>query len=406
MRSTALRLTHATLVTAHDGTTRVQRDASVLMRRGCIVAVGPAAHVERAIDATWDVETIDLQHALVTPGLVDCHTHLVYGGDRTKEHEQRLAGVSYEAIARAGGGIQSTVRATRATSTDALFDDALRRARTLLDGGVTTVEIKSGYGLSLEHETRCLEVARRIGLALPITVHATCLAAHAVGPEFERRPDDYIDAVCDWLPTLHARGLIDSVDAFCERIGFTVDQTRRVFEAAQALGLPIRLHAEQLSWQGGAELAASMGALSCDHVEYLRPETAESLRRAGTVAVLLPGAWFVVGDPQKPPTEALRRAGVPMAIATDHNPGTSPTLSLILMAQMACRAFGLSVDEALLGITCHAAQALGRSDLGRVLPGARADLAVWDAETPAHLLTALGATRPLRVLSGGREVER
>ena len=345
----------------------------------------------------------DLGGALVTPGLVDCHTHLVYGGRRADEAEMRLNGASYEQIARAGGGIRSTVSATRAASEDGLFQLAARRARALAAQGVTTLEIKSGYGLSLESEARCLRVARRLGVELPLTVRTTFLGAHALPPEFEGRADDYIAAVCGWLPQLHAQGLVDAVDAFCETIGFTLAQTRRVFEAARALGLPVKLHAEQLSDQGGAALAASFGALSCDHLEHLGADGIAAMKSAGTVAVLLPGAFYMLRETKLPPIAALREAGVPLAVSTDHNPGTSPGLSLPLMAHMACSFFRLTPLEAVRGITVHAARALGLSDRGTLATGQRADFAVWDLEHPNELTYWFGHNPCTRVVVAGQE---
>jgi imidazolonepropionase len=327
----------------------------------------------------------DLHGALVTPGLVDCHTHLVYGGHRAHEFELRLNGATYEEIARAGGGIRSTVAATRAASDDALFASAAQRARALMAEGVTTIEIKSGYGLSLEHEARMLRTARRVGAERPVTVKTTCLAAHALPSEFDGRADDYIDAVCAWLPELHDEGLIDAVDAFCERIGFTPAQTRRVFDAARNLGLPIKLHAEQLSDQGGAQLAASYGALSCDHLEHLSDDGVRAMAAAGTVAVLLPGAYYFLRDTKLPPVAALRAHGVPIAVASDHNPGSSPGLSLLLMLNMACTAFRLTPEEALRGVTVNAARALGLHDRGTIAAGQRVDLAAWDLGHPNEL---------------------
>ena len=326
----------------------------------------------------------------MTPGLVDAHTHLVYGGDRAREFEMRLQGASYEEIARAGGGIVSTVAATRTASDEALWQSVCQRAQALMAEGVTTLEVKSGYGLSAEHEARCLRVARRLGAELPLTVRTTCLSAHALPPEFAGRADDYIDAVCQWLPALHAEGLVDAVDAFCERIAFSPAQTQRVFEVARRLGLPVKLHAEQLSDQGGAALAASFGALSCDHLEYLSDAGIAAMAQAGTVAMLLPGAYYFLRETKLPPIAALRAAGVPIAIATDHNPGSSPTLSPLLMLNMACTLFRLTPEETLRGMTQHAAQALGLADRGRLQPGSRADFAVWGLKHPSELAYAFG----------------
>lgn len=345
----------------------------------------------------------DLGGALVTPGLVDCHTHLVYAGHRAREFELRLHGASYEEIARAGGGIRATVAATRVASDELLLHGATERARALMAEGVTTLEGKSGYGLDLHHEARCLWVLRRLGHELPVSVRTTCLAAHALPPEYEGRADDYIDAVCAWLPMLHGAGLVDAVDGFCETIGFTHAQTRRLFEAAQALGLPVKLHAEQLSNQHGAALAAEFKALSCDHLEHLDEAGAQAMAAAGTVAVLLPGAYYFLRDTQLPPIAALRRHGVPMALATDHNPGTSPTLSLLLMLNMACTLFRLTPEEALRGVTVNGARALGLPDRGRLAAGQRADLVVWDLEHPNELAYRFGHNPCRRVIFDGAE---
>jgi len=344
-----------------------------------------------------------LAGALVTPGLVDCHTHLVYGGQRAREFEMRLQGASYEDIARAGGGIRSTVAATRAASDEALYQSARHRAEALMAEGVTTLEAKSGYGLSLHDEARCLSVVRRLGRELPLSTRATCLAAHALPPEFEGRADDYVDAVCAWLPQLHAQGLVDAVDAFCERIAFTPAQTRRVFEAARALGLPVKLHAEQLSDQGGAALAAEFGALSCDHLEHLSEAGVRAMSAAGTVAVLLPGAYYFLRETKLPPMEALRAHGVPIAISTDHNPGTSPTLSLLLMINMACTLFRMTPEEAVRGATLNGARALGLADRGTLAASQRADFAVWDLEHPNELAYWFGHNPCRRVIVGGLE---
>lgn len=353
----------------------------------CIGWVGADAE----LPATLKVDReIDLQGALVTPGLIDAHTHLVYGGDRAAEFELRLQGATYEQIALAGGGIRSTVAATRAASDEQLFVAAAKRARALMAEGVTTIEIKSGYGLAEDHEARCLAVARRLGRELPLTVRSTSLAAHALPPEYADRADEYIDAACRWLPAQHTRGLVDAVDAFCDTIGFTPAQTRRIFDAAKRLGLPVKLHAEQLSNQHGAALAAEYGALSCDHLEHLDAQGIAAMRAAGTVAMLLPGAYYFLRETRLPPVDALRAAGVPIAIATDHNPGSSPALSLLLMLNMACTLFRLTPEEAFAGITVHAARALGLADRGRLATGLRADLVIWDAEHPRELAYRFG----------------
>jgi imidazolonepropionase len=390
----------AHLVTLADrGYGEIERGA-LLTQDDQIAWVGADTAVPADLQA--DAEH-DLDGALVTPGLVDCHTHLVYGGERAHEFEQRLQGASYEEIARSGGGIRSTVAATRAASDAALFDSALDRARILIAGGVTTLEIKSGYGLSFEHEARCLRVARRLGAELPLTVVTTCLAAHALPPEFDGRADEYIAAVCGWLPALQAEGLVEAVDAFCETIGFTPAQTRRVFDAARALGLPVKLHAEQLSDQGGAALAAGYGALSCDHLEWLSAAGIAAMARGGSVAVLLPGAFYFLRETKRPPVQALRDAGVGIAIASDHNPGTSPALSMLLMLNMACTLFGLTPEEALRGATVQGARALGLHDRGRLAVGQRADFAVWALDQPAELAYWLGHNPHPRVVVGGCE---
>ena len=385
----------ATMVDAQGGEYGEVQDGALAVRGGRIAWLGarrgapPAAAVH------------DCGGAWMTPGLVDCHTHIVHAGERGGEWEARLNGASYEDIARAGGGILSTVRATRAASDDELFRQSLPRIRTLLAEGVTTLEIKSGYGLTLLDEAKMLRVARRVGRLLPVNVHTTFLGAHALPPEFAGRADAYIDDVCEqMLPALAAEGLVDAVDAFCERIGFTHAQTVRVFEAAKQLGLPVKLHAEQLSDQDGAALVAQYGGLSADHLEYLSPAGVAAMARAGTVAVLLPGAYYFLRETRMPPLDALRAAGVPLALATDCNPGTSPLTSLLLAMNLACTLWRLSPQEALRGCTVHAARALGRSDIGRLAPGMRADLALWDVARPSDLAYALGA-RPCRLVVNG-----
>jgi imidazolonepropionase len=368
-------------------------DGAIAVQGGRIAWVGRRAELPAGLRA--GAQEHDAGGALITPGLIDCHTHLVWAGDRAREFELRLQGASYEEIARAGGGILSTVRATRAADEAALLAQSRRRLEPLLAEGVTTVEIKSGYGLSEEAEAKCLRVARRLGQLHRVDVRTTFLGAHALPPEFKDRPDDYIGEVVRMLPVLHAQGLVDAVDAFCERIGFSLDQTRRVFEAGRALGLPVKLHAEQLSDSAGSELAASFGALSCDHLEWLSEAGVRAMARAGTVAVLLPGAFYFLRDTRVPPIELLRRHGVPMAVSTDCNPGTSPCTSLLLMLNMACTLFRLTPEEALAGATRQAARALGLADRGVLAPGLRADFALWDVEHPAQLSYAFGA-RPGR----------
>ena len=339
--------------------------------------------------------------ALITPGLIDCHTHLVYAGDRAREFELRLNGASYEEIARSGGGIASTVRDTRAASPEALQAQSLVRLQALMAQGVTTVEIKSGYGLALESERQMLQVARALGRELPVSVCTTFLGAHAVPPEFDGRSDGYVDAVLAMLAQLHAEGLVDAVDAFCEGIGFSPAQTRRVFAAAQTLGLPVKLHAEQLSDSGGAAMAAGFGALSCDHLEWLSEEGAAAMAAAGTVAVLLPGAFYFLRETRLPPLALLRQYGVPMAIATDCNPGSSPCSSLLLMLNMACTLFRMTPEEALAGVTRHAAHALGLADRGVIAPGMRADLVLWSVRHPAELSYAIGANPRRQTIFAG-----
>ena len=373
--------------------------AAVVVEGGTLRWIGPLD----AVPATYAaLPQFDGAGALATPGLVDCHTHLVYGGQRANEFAMRLAGATYEEVAQAGGGIVSSVRATRGATEDELFASASARLQQLLAEGVCAIEIKSGYGLSLEHERKQLRVARRLGEAHGVTVRTTFLGAHALPPEYADRPNgssEYTDLVCnEMMPALAAEGLIDAVDVFCERIAFTLDETERVFKAAQALGLPVKLHAEQLSDMGGAALAARYGALSCDHIEHLSQSGIDAMRAAGTVAVLLPGAYYTLRDTQLPPIEALRAAGVPMAVSTDHNPGTSPALSLLLMANMACTLFRLTVPEALAGITLHAARALGLQDThGVMAAGKPANFVLWNVQEAAELAYWFGG-KPVRTV--------
>ena len=402
MSTTLWRNARLATLAGDDGWGEIERGA-LLSDGERIAFVGDEVALPAGLRA--DAE-IDLGGALVTPGLVDCHTHLVYGGQRAREFELRLQGASYEQIARAGGGIRSTVAATRAAGDEALFAAAAARARTLLAEGVTTLEIKSGYGLGLEHEARCLRIARRLGRELPLTVRTTCLSAHALPPEFDGRADDYITAVCEWLPQLHAEGLVDAVDAFCESIAFSPAQTQRVFDAARRLGLPVKLHAEQLSDCGGAALAASYGALSCDHLEWLSADGVRAMAAAGTVAVLLPGAFYFLRETKLPPVQALRDAGVPIALASDHNPGSSPGLSLLLMLNMGCTFFRLTPQEALRGVTVQAARALGLRDRGRLQVGQRADFVAWDLAHPNELAYWFGHNPCRRRIVGGIESAR
>jgi imidazolonepropionase len=379
-------------------------DAALGWKDGCIAFAGRRADLPGEPSALAEaVESA--AGALVTPGLVDCHTHLVFGGNRAGEFEQRLEGASYEEIAREGGGIASSVRATRAASEAELLEQSLPRARALLADGATTLEVKSGYGLDCASELRMLRVARRIGDELGITVRTTLLAAHALPPEYAGRADDYIDHVCDAiLPAAAGEGLADAVDAFCERIAFSPAQTQRVFEAARALGLRVKLHADQLSDSGGAALAAGFDALSADHLEHAGDAGIRAMAASGTVAVLLPGAFYALRETRLPPIDKLREAGVPIAIATDCNPGTSPLLSLRLAMGMACTLFRLTPEESLRGATLHGARALGLDDRGSLAPGQRADFVVWAAREPAELCYWIGGVLARRVVAGGRVV--
>jgi len=361
----------------------------LVWRNGHIVYVGN----DRAAAEPYlqEIDTvIDGQGGWLTPALIDCHTHLVFAGNRAEEAEQRLRGASYADIAKAGGGILSSVRLTRNASEDALFAESLPRMQALLHDGVACVEIKSGYGLDFDSERKMLRVARRLGAETGMTVKTTYLAAHALPPEYTGRADDYIEAVCSWMPILQTEGLIDAVDVFCEGIGFSPSQSRRLFESARSLGLPVKAHADQLSDLGGAALVAEFSGLSADHVEYSSEDAVRRMATAGTVAVLLPGAFHVLRETQQPPIEAFRRHHVPMAVATDCNPGTAPLLSLRLAMGLACTHFRLTPEEALRGATIHAARALGLHDRGTLAIGQRADFAVWDIRHPAELCYWLG----------------
>jgi len=363
---------------------------AVAARNGRIVFAGPEQDLPHASRAGAGI--VDCEGRWITPGLIDCHTHLVYGGDRAREFEMRLAGASYEDIAHAGGGILSTVRATRETGEDDLLRSALRRLDALIAEGVTTVEVKSGYGLDQPAERKSLAVARRLAERRPVSVSVTLLALHALPPEFSDDRAAYVEAVAEkTIPALAAEGLVDAVDAFCERIAFTPAEVARVFDAARRLGLPVKLHADQLSNGGAAALAAKYGALSADHLEYTDEAGVAAMASAGVVAVLLPGAFYVLRERQAPPAALLRKHGVPMAIATDSNPGTSPMTSLLLALNMAATLFGLTVDECLAGATRNAARALGVADeTGTLQAGKWADLAIWDIERPAELVYRLG----------------
>jgi imidazolonepropionase len=377
-------------------------DGLIACADGKILFAGPASAASRDLEAP---EAIDCMGRLITPGLIDCHTHLVYAGNRAQEFEQRLAGVTYEEIARRGGGIMSTVKETRLATDEQLLAESFPRLNALAAEGVTTLEIKSGYGLSLEHERKQLRVARELARAHPrgMNVTTTLLAAHALPPEFAGRADDYIDEICRRiLPTLVGEGLVDAVDAFCENIGFTREQCKRVFNAAAVQGVRIKLHAEQLSDTQGAALAAAFRGLSADHLEYASDESLRAMRDSETAAVLLPGAFYFLRETQLPPIESLRRYRIPMALATDHNPGTSPLTSILLVLNLAATLFRMTVDECLLGVTRHAATALDMSArVGTLEAGKQCDLAIWNVERPAELVYAIGAN-PLhdRVWSG------
>ena len=374
-------------------------DGAVAIEGEHILWAGPQAELPARFAG---MEHHDLEGRLVTPGLIDCHTHIVHGGNRAREFEMRLEGATYQEIARAGGGIVSTVAATRAAGEERLLADALRRVDALISEGVTTIEVKSGYGLDVETELAMLRTARRIAEVRPVRVRTSFLGAHAVPPEFRGRADAYIDEVC--LPALeaaHAEGLADAVDGFCEGIAFDTAQIARVFGRARDLGLPVKLHAEQLSNIGGARLAASFGALSADHLEYADDGDAAAMAAAGTVAVILPGAFYTLRETRVPPIAAFRAKGLPMAVATDCNPGSSPMTSLLLAMNMAATQIRLTPEECLAGVTRHAARALGLADAGVIAAGMRADLAIWDVESPAELTYRMGFNPLWKRIFGG-----
>ncbi|BCS46995.1 MULTISPECIES: imidazolonepropionase [Pseudomonas] len=392
---------HCHIASMAHGKYSIIENAAIVTSGALIEWIGP----ETELAEPEHDNCIDLGGAWVTPGLIDCHTHTVFGGNRSGEFEQRLQGVSYAEIAAAGGGIASTVRATRAASEDELYASAERRLRHLLKDGVTTVEMKSGYGLDLENERKILRVIRRLGNTQPVTVRATCLAAHALPPEYADRAADYINHICnDMLPALAAEGLVDAVDAFCEYLAFSPAQVEQVFISAGQLALPVKLHAEQLSSLGGSSLAARYKALSADHLEFMTEDDAVAMAAAGTVAVLLPGAFYFLRETQLPPMEALRKHGVPIAISTDLNPGTSPGLSLRLMLNMACTLFRMTPEEALAGVTFNAAKALGMSAThGSLEVGKVADFVAWNIERPADLAYWLGGDLDKRIVRHGVE---
>ena len=388
--------TNVNLATMADGYGEIL-DGAIGVTAGRIAWIGARG------DAPGAGKIVDGGGSWLTPGLVDCHTHVVHAGNRSDEFEARLNGATYEDIARAGGGIMSTVRATRAASDDELLRQSARRVASLLAEGVTTIEIKSGYGLTLDDEAKMLRVARRVGQTMPVAVATTFLGAHALPPEFAGRADDYITYICEhMLPQLAAMGLVDAVDAFCERIGFSNAQTARVFDASRLLGIPVKLHAEQLSDQGGAELVARYKGLSADHLEHLGAAGIAAMAAGGTVAVLLPGAYYFLRDTTPPPVAELRAAGVPMAVATDCNPGTSPMTSILLAMNMACTLWRLTPQEALAGVTVHAARALGlHNETGTLQLGKRADFALWDIARPADLSYAFGFNPCRAVVNAG-----
>lgn len=393
-------LINATLA-AMDGSPAygLVEQGAVAIEKGLIAWAGRGDAIPAQFKAG---EVIDLEGRLVTPALIDCHTHVVHGGNRAREFEMRLEGSSYEEIARSGGGIVSTVAATRAATQDELVSGALARVDAMIAEGVSTIEIKSGYGLDIDNELKMLRAARAVAERRPVRVRTSFLGAHAVPPEYRGRPDAYIGEVCiPGLEAAHAEGLVDAVDGFCEGIAFTPEQIAQVFDKARALGIPVKLHAEQLSNLGGARLAANYSALSADHLEYATAEDAAALAKSGSVAVILPGAFYTLRETVAPPIQAFREAGVPMAVATDCNPGSSPMSSLLLSMNMACTLFRMTPEEALAGVTRNAARALGLADAGQIKPGLRADLAIWNVEHPAELAYRIGFNPLWKRIFGG-----
>jgi imidazolonepropionase len=389
-----MKLSNLNLATMSDGYGLIQ-DAAIVVENGLIAWAGPAAEAPSG-------DFINCHGTLVTPGLIDCHTHLVYGGNRAAEFEQRLNGASYSDIAKAGGGIMSTVRATRAASEADLLKSSLKRLDALMAEGVTTIEIKSGYGLDVDTELKMLRVARKLEQQRPVDVKTTFLGAHTFPVEFKENHQEYLNIVCNQaLPKAHSEGLVDAVDAFCEGIAFSVEETELVFKAAQKLNLPVKLHAEQLSNLGGAKLAAKYRALSVDHIEFLDEAGVAAIQKSGTIAVLLPGAFYYLREKQAPPVAILRSHKVPFAIATDLNPGSSPVHSLLSTMNMACVLFGLTPEEALLGVTANAAKALGMKDRGLIAKGRRADLAFWNIERPGDLAYPLGFNPIAAIMQNG-----
>jgi len=395
--------TNARIATMRGGRYAIAAPGAIAASGGTIAWVGESASLPAEPHALARAVR-DVGGRWITPGLIDCHTHLVYAGNRAREFELRLQGASYEDIARAGGGIVATVAATRAATEEALESQSMRRLRRLIEEGVTTVEIKSGYGLRTDAELKQLRVARRLGATAPVTVRTTFLGAHAVPPEYQGRAEAYVAHVCDeMLPAVAEAAGADAVDAFCERIAFSPDQTARVFERAAALGLRVKLHADQLSDLGGAALAARFGALSADHLEYTSEAGVRALAEAGTVAVLLPGAFYFLRETRVPPVQRLRDHGVPIAVSTDCNPGSAPMTSILLALNMACTLFRLTPEEALAGVTCQAARALGLADThGTLEVGKACDLVVWNVDNPAELAYAIGANPCVDVVRGGR----